>query len=520
MNSKRKSVVFLILVVFATLAVIQIASAGPQSCDNRVNNTHNKLLECVTVDGVREHQAAFQAAADANSGTRASGTGGYDDSAAYVAERMAAAGYDVEVLEFDFGFFEETGPSSFDQASPVATSYVNQTDYDVMTFSGSGTTGTVDFVGIDLALGMAPWPADPSTSTSGCEASDFDPPAASVVGKIAVVQRGACNFSTKAINAEAAGAVGVVIFNQGNNPGRLGLFFGTLGGPVGTIPVVSTSFAIGQDLSTSNATGSITTSTISETRTTSNVIAESKRGDPTNVVMAGAHLDSVSGGPGIQDNGSGSAVLIEIAEQMAKVKPVNQVRFAWWGAEELGLVGSIDYIVSLTDEEHANIALYLNFDMVGSPNFVRFVYDGDNSDGGNTIFVPPESAVIEQLFLDYYASQGLPNQGTLLGQRSDHFAFCVTGIPCGGLFTGAEGIKTVGEAALYGGTAGDQYDPCYHTACDTFANISLTALDQNSDAAAFAILTYAMNTESINGTPGKGNFSPEVLDNPGHSDYR
>jgi Zn-dependent M28 family amino/carboxypeptidase len=297
----------------------------------------------------------------------------------------------------------------------------------------------------------------------------------------------------------------------------LGLNFGTLGGPVGTIPVVSTTFAIGTDLATPptpptpppSATGSITTSTISETRTTSNVIAESQDGDPTNVVMAGAHLDSVPAGPGIQDNGSGSAALIEIAEQMAKVKPVNKVRFAWWGAEELGLVGSIDYILSLTDEEHANIALYLNFDMIGSPNFARFVYDGDNSDGGNTIFVPPESAVIEQLFLDYYASQGLPNQGTLLGQRSDHFAFCVTGIPCGGLFTGAEGIKTVDEAALYGGTAGDQYDPCYHTACDTFANVSLTALDQNSDAAAFAILTFAMNTESVNGTPGKGNFKPQ-----------
>ena len=204
---RRIGLVAVLAMVFALLPM-GAASAGPKACDSRVNNTIEKLLECVTVDGVREHQAAFQAAADANDGTRASGTPGYDASADYVVERMEAAGYDVEQLFFDFGFFEETGPSSFDQASPVATSYVDQTDYDVMTFSGSGSTGTVDFVGIDLALGMAPWPADPSTSTSGCEASDFDAPAASVVGKIAVLQRGFCDFSVKVINADSSGRDG------------------------------------------------------------------------------------------------------------------------------------------------------------------------------------------------------------------------------------------------------------------------------------------------------------------------
>ncbi len=474
------------------------AEAGPRSCENRVNNTVQKLLECVTVEGVREHQAAFQAAADAGGGIRASGTPGYDLSAAYVVERMEAAGYNVIIDEFDFDFFQVVGTPSFEQATPIPTSYIDGTDFDVMTFSGSGSTGTVPFTPVDLSLG------DPSLSTSGCEAADF---AGFTPGNIALVQRGACFFSDKAANAEAAGAAGVVVFNQGT-PGREDLFFGTLGGPGVGIPVVSTSFGIGVALA-EGATGSIDATTISETRTTVNVLAESVHGDPTNVVMAGAHLDSVPEGPGVQDNGSGSGALIEIAEQMAKVKPRNQVRFAWWGAEESGLVGSIDYVVNLTQEELDAISVYLNFDMIGSPNFVRFVYDGDGSDIAPTIAVPPESAVVEQLFLDYFDSQGLETEATVIGARSDHFAFCVSGIPCGGLFTGAEGIKTAEQVDIYGGVAGEQYDPCYHLACDTFDNISLEALDQNSDAAAFAILTFAQNTETLNGQKGKGNFSPQ-----------
>ena len=147
--------------------------------------------------------------------------------------------------------------------------------------------------------------------------------------------------------------------------------------------------------------------------------------------------------------------------------------------------------------------------MIGSPNFVRFVYDGDGSDIPPTIAVPPGSAVVEQLFLDYFESQGLETEATVIGARSDHFAFCVSGVPCGGLFTGAEGIKSVEQVEIYGGTAGEQYDPCYHLACDTFDNISLEALDQNSDAAAFSILTFAQNTETLNGQKGKGNFSPQ-----------
>ena len=138
----------------------------------------------------------------------------------------------------------------------------------------------------------------------------------------------------------------------------------------------------------------------------------------------------------------------------------------------------------------------LNFDMVGSPNFVRFVYDGDLSDsepppGG----APAGSAEIEQLFLDYFAGQGLATEPTAFDGRSDYGPFIAAGIPAGGLFTGAEGIKTAEEAAIYGGTAGEQYDPCYHLGCDDITNLSVRALDQMSDAAAHVTITLAQSAQ-------------------------
>ncbi len=225
--------------------------------------------------------------------------------------------------------------------------------------------------------------------------------------------------------------------------------------------------------------------------------------------MAGAHLDSVPEGPGVQDNGTGSGAILEIALQLAEdfgandpatSRLENTVRFGWWGAEEFGLLGSIDYVVNLSNEELARIAVYQNYDMIGSPNFVRFVYDGDGSDITPGIFVPAASAVLEQTFLDHFASKGLANEPTIIGQRSDHFAFCVSGVPCGGLFTGAEVLKTAEQVEIYGGTEGEQFDPCYHQACDTFDNISLEALDQMSDAAADAMATYLF-TPLCNGLP-------------------
>lgn len=471
--------------------------AGPNSCAKRVNNTHNKLLECVTIDGVRQHQAALQAIADANGGTREAGTSGYDASVNYVVETLEAAGYTPELNAFDFTYLP---PAILIQTAP------GYAEYETGSFTGSGygaVTGPV--IGVDLAL------ADPSTSTSGCEATDFAGLDFSGPNDIALVQRGACFFSVKAVNAQNAGAEAIIIFNQGNSPTRMGPVTGNASAlPDGSpsnlvIPVVGAGFPQGGELSAPGSSAFVQVEAPVQT-TQYNVIAELPGKNDSNVVMAGAHLDSVRAGPGIQDNGSGSAAILETAVQMAKVKPFNTVRFAWWGGEESGLLGSTAYVNGLTQEQQDDIALYLNFDMIGSPNHVFFIYDGDDSDAVGAGPGPGGSDQIEYLFESYYMQVGQPFKGTDFSGRSDYGPFIAAGIPAGGLFTGAAGIKTAEEVALWGGTAGDQYDPCYHLACDTFDNISLQALEINSDAVAYSVLQYGMNTEAVNAERGKGNF--------------
>jgi len=476
--------------------IVPSALAGPKSCENRVNNTQKKLQECVTVDGVREHQAAFQAIADANGGIRTSGTPGYDASVKYVAERMEAAGFDVTVQPFQFNAFIELGPSTLEQTAPGSVTYVENTDYNLLSQTDPGNvTGLVTAVDLDLGLGNG--------STSGCDMADF---AGFPAGDIALIQRGACSFQLKAENAAAAGAVGAIIFNQGNTPDRTGLINATLGSTYsGGIPAFFATYDRGVEWAgTVGLEMNMIADVFRGEATSFNVLGETRGGDDNNVVMVGAHLDSVNEGPGIQDNGSGSAAILEVAEQMAKVKPRNKLRFAWWGAEESGLVGSDFYVFGLPEEELNQIALYLNFDMIGSPNYVRFIYDGDGSAFG--LEGPEGSAAIEKFYEDFYADRGLAFEPTEISFRSDYAAFFDSGIPFGGLFTGAEGIKTPEQEAVYGGTAGEQYDPCYHLACDTFDNISLEVLDLNSDAVAASVLQYAMNTETVNGVKGKGNF--------------
>jgi Zn-dependent M28 family amino/carboxypeptidase len=480
--------------VGATLVPIPIgrAEAGPAACDNRNNNTIDKLLECVTLSGVRAHQQALQQIADANGGNRFSGLPGHDRSVDYVVSRLRAAGYAPVVQPFDYFAFVKLGPSVLRQTAPGNVTYAQDVDFGVIDQSDPGDV-TAAVTPVDLQLGLG------NTSTSGCEAADF---AGFPAGNIALLQRGTCTFELKAENAAAAGATGIVIFNQGNtaDPARQGIPAVTLtANNTSGIPVLGTTYALGATLAGTPALRMrVFANTVREIKTTFNVLAETASGNPDNVVMVGGHLDSVGAGPGINDNGSGSAAILEVAEAMRKVKPTNQVRFAWWGAEESGLVGSTFYVNSLSAADQSKIALYLNFDMVGSPNYVRFVYDGSGDVGPAG---PAGSAAIEDFFNSFYAARGLAFEPTAFDGRSDYGPFIAAGvnIPAGGLFTGAEGIKTAAEATVYGGAAGQPYDPCYHQACDTFANNSDAVLDLNADAIAAATLTYAMSTQTVNG---------------------
>ena len=209
--------------------------------------------------------------------------------------------------------------------------------------------------------------------------------------------------------------------------------------------------------------------------------------------MVGAHLDSVSSGAGINDNGSGSAGILEVALQLAAAPddPTRHVRFGFWGAEELGLIGSSRYVSSLSATQRSQIDSYYNVDMIGSPNPGYFLYDGDNSDGVGSGPGPAGSAYLEQVLADYYAEIGVPTRGTDFDGRSDYGPFISAGIPAGGIFTGAEGRKTAAQVTLWGGTA-TAFDPCYHSSCDGLSNINATALDRNSDALAHALWTVAL----------------------------
>lgn len=448
------------------------------ACRHRNNNTFRKLLECVTLEGVRSHQAALQAIADANGGTRVSGTPGYDQSAAYAERVLRNAGYNVTRQEFQFQTFISLSPSILEQvAPPPAGPVVNN----ILSYSGSG----------DVTASVTALPGPAVDPTPGCEAADFT---SFPAGNIALVSRGACTFALKATNAYNAGAIGVVIYNNaaGDINGTLGNAF-TL-----NIGVTSVTQAIGQQLAaTTGLTMRLKTDTFRGTATTSNILAETKRGDPDNVVMVGGHLDSVNAGPGINDNGSGSAAILETAVQMQKLKPRNKVRFALWGAEEASLVGSTYYVNNLPQADRDRIALYLNFDMIGSPNHVFFIYDGDDSDQTGAGPGPEGSALIEKAYEFYYLVRRLPYKGTDFSGRSDYGPFIAVGIPAGGLFTGAEGIKTAEEAAQWGGTAGQAYDPCYHQACDTYANNNDLALDVNADAVAYSTLLFSMMADLV-----------------------
>jgi aminopeptidase Y len=436
---------------------------------------------------VNEHLRALHRIATAHGGNRAAGTPGYDASRDYVANRLRRAGYRVTLQPFTFTYFEERSAPVLEQISPESTRYTpvaqdgsDAGDFATMMYSGSGDV-TAPVHPVDVTVPPAP----DTPSTSGCEAADFT---GFPRGAIALIQRGTCEFAVKAANAQAAGAAAVIIFNDGG-PDRTGVLRGNLKSPGITIPVVGTSYEVGKDLATAERpVVHVATKTLAETRTTHNVIAESRHGDPDKVVMVGAHLDSVPEGPGMNDNASGAAAVLAVAEALSGVKTANRLRFAWWGAEEPGLIGSTYYVRSLTPEERRRIRLYLNFDMLASPNGAIKIYDGRRSDGGPP---PPGSAQIERLFQAHFAAKAQPYGRTDLSDHSDHAPFRVAGIPVGGIFTGASDKKTAEEVKLFGGTAGRPYDSCYHRACDDLSNIDQRTLRITTEAVATTVVVYA-----------------------------
>jgi len=451
------------LTVIAPLNASAISSA---QCDARANDTPSKLVECVQKDDLMAHLQTFQDIADANPGpdgmpSRNSGEPGYKASAEYVAAVMKAAGYNVTTQTYKFDYYAYTGMPSFS---------ANGHDYALDQEWGPGKSLGMTTAQVAAAGGIVLPPTQFASSTSGCTMADFG---SSIAGHIALIQRGGCNFGVKVLNAQAAGATGVIIFNEGNPgpPDRTGLLVGSLldgaDNPfVAQIPVAFTTFAIGLDLYNQVHAGSPPTVTIDiraifkPNADDYNVIADSPGGDKNHVVVVDAHLDAIYGA-GILDNATGSAAILDIAQKMKNVSPVNKLRFIWFGGEELGLFGSAAYINSLTSTELSHIGYDLDADVFGTPNYIIGVVDPAAPTFFNgqveTTFpnrVYKASTVSRDQSVAFFDAAGYHHE-FLAPNGTDAFNFNLAGVPASGLLTGQDCCKTQAEVDLFGGQLGN-----------------------------------------------------------------
>lgn len=461
----------------ALLVTVACAAPAPSSVATAPQpDLAAQLVAEVTGAGALAHLEHLQRIADSNGGNRALGTPGYDASVDYVADTLREAGYDVQTPTVIARQFAVT-----DQRLTVGGTPLPVT---ALQYSPSTPAGGLS----------APLAVVAQDATSGCEPSDFSEV---VAGSVVLVRRGTCPFSQKTATAAAAGAVAVLVVNTEDRP-LTGASLGT--GPTGElVPTGGLSRADGAALA--ERAGDLVTLVLDTELTetpTRNVLAQTRTGDPARVVMAGAHLDSVPTGPGINDNGSGVAALLETAVRLGGSPPVTHaVRFGFWGAEETGLTGSTEYVMGLDPATRAGIALYLNVDMVASPNAAYFVYDGDDSDRQGAGPGPPGSTGIERVLVEALAAAGVSAEDTDLDARSDYAPFAAVGIPVGGLFTGAEQRKDAEQARLWGGHPGAPFDPCYHQPCDRLDGLDLVALDRNTDAIATAVGRFAQSLDAL-----------------------
>ena len=396
---------------------------------------------------ITAHLTALQEIADDHDGTRFAGTAGYDASVEYAAGALRDLGFDVETPEVEYTGFAELPGTTLDVGGE---SFSGPDELHALIYSASGD------VTAPVAL----------LEGSGCEPEDFD---GVEPGAIALTVGGGCLRRQQVMNAIEAGVAAFLVGYPGRGPGEI--YRPTLVDPDGIdIPVVSvTDDAIQAIEAIGDEPIHLKVTTEREPAVLRNVIAEF--GDGPKVVIVGAHLDSVLEGPGINDNGSGVAAVLEIARGVAEggIPDGTAVRIGLWGGEELGLVGSRAYVQSLEDDPVA----YLNLDMAGSPNGANFVY--------NEVAFADQSGGITQGYVQWLTDRGeIPEPIDLRG-ASDHGSFQQAGIPTGGLFSGASetGSASNPSASSEGGTPADA---CYHLACDDLDNVDVERVALFADA--------------------------------------
>ena len=437
-----------------------------------------ELRDAISVDDIVADLSRLDAIATANHGNRSAGSAGHEASAAFVADELRAAGYDVRTEPAAVTAFSQDAPSVLEIQGPGAGAAALQDvrDFKAMLLSPSGSV-TARLV----PLGFDPAAKPGDRNGAGCDPADWS---AIEAGVIALVQPGSCRRRDVILNAQAAGVTALVTSYADWAPDKV--LRPTLIDPQGlTIPAVGTSGAAGLMLFAAAQAGAslrVEVHTTVRQAESPNVIAETRGGDAAHVVMLGGHLDSVVDGPGINDNGSGTMTILEIARELARLRPDGaawKVRVAFWTGEEIGLLGSFAFVEGLDDEDKATIEAYLNFDMLGSPNGVREIYDTANTSR------PQAGAVVAGLLREALDADGLSSEVVDIGGASDHLPFDQFGIPIGGLFSGANEVKSDAQVGTFGGTVNVPQDACYHLACDTAANVDRELLDQLARAAAW-----------------------------------
>jgi Zn-dependent M28 family amino/carboxypeptidase len=470
-----------LLLVIGLLAGCSTSKPGPPAA--AAPDLSHALAAKVTADAMFTHLRALQAIANANKGNRADGTPGYDASVDYVAKALRDRGFDVSTQPFD-------RLNTVSQGKPALTiagrNYpVDQASLLVRTPPG-GVTGQ----------------AVRPTQSAGCAAADY--PSVVPQGAIAVVDDSRCSVVDKQNSAKAKGAAALIVISNASDRGAPPTLFNTGYYNQLTMPVAVVDANGGAALGRATAPVRLVLDTETVKITTRNVMAQTKTGSPNEVVMVGTHLDSARDSPGINNSGSGVAAVLETALQLGPLAPVtNAVRFVFWGAGESGLNGAMDYVFGLDSDQLNNIALYLNFDMLGSPNAGFFTDDGDQSgppgQGVAATDVPEGSAGIERTLAGYLNLAGKRPADMPLNTRTDYHPFLVAGVPIGGMNTGASQTKTTVQSRLWGGQSGAVFDPNYLSARDTVENVNREALAVMGSGVAFAVGYYAESIGGVNG---------------------
>jgi hypothetical protein len=469
------------------MALVAACSSTPQAPAPAALSAR-ELSDKVTIDGIYGHLQKLADIATANGNSRADGTPGFDASVDYVTGVLRDKGFDVQTPEFD-----RLAMSSPGRPTLVAAGR----SFPVVQASLLVTTPPGGLSAVTLR------PEKPS----GCSAGDYG--TVNVRGAIAVVDDAGCSVVDKQNAAVGRGAVGVlVVSDPGQNGSPAGLFTSGYYQQL-TAPMAVIDEEADAQLRRTTAPVRLVLDAKSAVVKSRSVVAQTKTGDPHNVVVAGAHLDSAADSPGLNDDGSGVAAVLETAVQLGSSPNVkNAVRFAFWGAQEAGLQGSTKYVAELGRDGLDDVALYLDFDLIGSTNAGYFTYDGDQSGQPNpdvpAARVPQGSAGIERTLAGYLNLAGVRPADMPLGLASDYSAFLRAGIPIGGVTTGSSGRKTATQARLWGGRAGVAFDPNYQTRADAIANVDRAALAVTGPSVAFAVGTYAQSTEGPNGVPTRG----------------